>query len=243
MDLTNVIELRKLVEEVLVEEETPIRAYARYKIAAIRGLTELHLLHLDKHKEAWLPVSTIETVTLPDDFVRFEAIGVPIHGRLWTFTKDDKIITPTGLIGGSEALNSDRGEGVEKEVNFDPGYTTGGGYNTNYYKIDLDNNRIILQGTDRTEVLLYYLSSGVSIDTATYVPLQAVKALKKIIQHTISSNKLTNSQNLRHDMAVFQVREREVSQAINDLRYLENMFTPDQYLDMRFENTYGGIKS
>lgn len=180
-DLNGLITLKDIIANVMLDLGPEAREgeYARMMQWAIRGYGELQEFHLNYLKETELTISDISTVTLPTDFVAFISIGIPINGRYWTFTRDDKILSPQTMDCGEDALNEDNGENVVFGAGgYISGYGVPGGRNDAYYRIDYANNRIILnQNINRSTVILRYITSGVSLEGETYVPRIARECL------------------------------------------------------------------
>ena len=180
-ELSGLITLKDVVNNVFVDlgDEARKAEYARLLQFAIRGYGELRQFHLKQVKEVSLTISDINTVDLPDDLSSFISIGMALNGRMWTFTKDDKILTPDGVECGEPTLNEDDGEGVAVgDGNYVSGYGVPGGRNVAYYRMDYENHRIILnQDLNTTTVRLRYISSGVSLDGETYLPKAALECM------------------------------------------------------------------
>lgn len=158
--------------------------YKRLMQFAIRGLKELNIFHLDNVTTARLDVSDINTVTLPNDFLNFIAVGVPYRGKLWTFTENKLLIIPQSMDCGVDEIDVDYGEGVDiSEEGWYLGYGTRGGKNDYYLKKDFINNRIILSGFNSTWVILKYISTGVKNYEETYVPGIAQETLIAYVHH------------------------------------------------------------
>ena len=152
--------------------------YYKFLQLAIRGYKQLNLFHMPMARVAYLPMSDINTITLPNDYLSFLAVGVPYKGRLWTFTKDQGLVMPDSIDCGEDTLDTDAGEDVVKgDTGTLAAYGLQGGVNEYYYKIDLPNNRIIINGFTSRTVTLAYLSTGISMSETTYIPKIAEEAL------------------------------------------------------------------
>jgi hypothetical protein len=180
-DLSGLITFEDIVANIMLDlgPEAQKSEYARILQWAIRGYGELQEFHLNYVQEAELPISDINTVTLPIDFVSFLSIGIGINGQYWTFTKDNKILSPKGTECGVESLDDESGEGIAiGDGGSISGYGVSGGRNVAYYRIDRKNNRIILnQNLNRDNVILRYITSGVNLDGPTYIPREARECL------------------------------------------------------------------
>jgi hypothetical protein len=137
-------------------------------------------------------MTSINTITLPEDYVSFVSLGVPYAGRLWTFTKEGRLIPPVTEEDGEAVLSNDRQEdAVLGDGGFIGGYGVSGGRNEYYMRIDQEHNRIILNGFSRTEVLLTYQSTGINISGETYIARMAEEAIIAFVhwkrkQHSIN---------------------------------------------------------
>jgi hypothetical protein len=180
-DTNGLITLKDVVVNTMMDlgPEAQKAEYFRFMQWAIRGFGELKQFHLNYVKEVTLDITDINTVILPPDYVNFVSIGIGINGRMWTFTKDNTIISPEGESCGAEAFTDENGEGVSiGDGGYVSGYGVPGGRNMAYYKLDLQNNRIILdQNLSRTSVKLKYITSGINLDGPTYIPLMARECL------------------------------------------------------------------
>jgi hypothetical protein len=156
-------------------------------------MRDLKLFTVKGERVVRLQMDAINCIQIPQDYLSFMWLGVPIHGRIWTFTEDNGIIIPQTLTNGTETLNNTKGEGysrVEGKFNADGSrngyskgiYNTTGGKNSYYFKFDLENRRIILDTIVRTEVTLCYKSNGISASGQTLVPViyeEAIMAFQK----------------------------------------------------------------
>ena len=152
----------------------------------IDGITQLKLYTLGETKVEKLEMdSDLNTITLPNDYMKFVDLGVPINGRLWSLTKDNTIIDTTTLVNGQETYDEDLGEGDWNYLK----QNGAGGQNSRYYKVDEKNRRIVISGIDVTTVWLVYISTGVYTDEPTYIP----RAVKPVIEAFIRLEFFENS--------------------------------------------------
>lgn len=155
---------------------TPLRSTTLYQLC-VNGIRENNLFNIkDSRKVIKLALDSNYIATLPSDFLTMHKIGIPLDGKLWTFTKDEGIITSTSTESGAEVLDSDYGEGVDINPVYYSTFGAKGGVNkAGYYKFDYSTEygagRIIFRNTSRTDVLLEYSSSGVSLGSDTVVPV------------------------------------------------------------------------
>jgi len=138
-------------------------------------------------KSEWVAVNAdTQTIDFPSDYIDYEAIGMPLNGRLWTFTRDDKLIDTLTIECGAETTDADRGEGIDREQYVGNAYGMPGGVNETYFKEDKRNRRFILSGVNRSEVLLVYRTTGVSLTEETFIPRTYLKAIKAYLDWMMS---------------------------------------------------------
>jgi hypothetical protein len=146
----------------------------------IDATTQLKLYTLGETKVEKLEMNTdINTISFPNDFMKYVDIGIPIGGKLWSLTKENTIIDTTTIVNGKETYDEDIGEG-----NWDIVLEDGaGGYNTRFYKVDEKNRRIVVSGTDLTTIWLVYISTGVNTSEPTYVHRAMKPAIEAFVRH------------------------------------------------------------
>lgn len=173
------ISLKSIVANVKNEtEDYSPQGYNRLLQLAIRGIKFLNLHAGLSYESVWLELSDIKTVSFPSDFVKFLAIGIPYNGRLWTYTKESDLINPLSEAEGVQAIDSSIGEdNTIGDGGYVGGYGTSGGRNQAYYKVDINNEQILLNGFTGTKVLLYYRSTGISLSGETRIPGAAEEAV------------------------------------------------------------------
>lgn len=201
----------------LAEED--ISKYTKYLKLGIWAYTNLRLNHIKEGEivEKLSVDSDLNTVDFPDDMIDYIAIGIPIDGVLWTFTRKYGVIKTTTLSGGSETYDTDIGEGIDLQEDTDNDYSARGGVNDEgYFDVDYENSRFVLKNTTATTVWLAYTTSGIDLDeTEQYIP----KKYEEVIRYKI----LLEANRLRRDVPDYFIRRLEVSyeNAIMDARNSE----------------------
>jgi hypothetical protein len=163
--------LKQATEELMLLGEKPEGSYFRYLQLMIRGFKEAKLFHLKGFtKVAKLTVSNIKTIDLPDDYLSFIAVVVPIQGEYWTLTEKESLVFSQDVA----PLDADDEEGEDVNDSYTISYgATGGKNKQGYVKLDEVNSRVIINSlaVGKTEVFLLYVSSGVNeAGTDTYIP-------------------------------------------------------------------------
>lgn len=230
--------------------------YQRLLQMAINGYKELNYTILPVIKTKYLPISIINTVDFPCDYVDYVAIGVVVGGTMTTLTlnpkmpltrkKDDcglSVISATAQAGTPNAMSSPL-VGMSYARAFRGGqyvgeqYATGGGKNRyGYFRIDHDMRRIQFENSvPQTEIMLEYKSTGIDSMGDALVPDFAAQALVDYVHY----------QRLRFDRrATGQDKAmalQEYSRQFIVLRKKTLKFTMSEYLDAKYANVHMGIK-
>lgn len=146
----------------------------------IDAVTQLKLYSVGETKVVKLEMDTdLNTIQLPNDYMKYVDIGVPINGKLWSLTKENTIIDTTTIVNGAETYDDDIGEG-DWDFLLENG---AGGYNTRWYKVDEKNRRIVISGTTVTTIWLVYISTGVNTSEPTYIHRAMKPAIEAFIRH------------------------------------------------------------
>ena len=126
--------------------------------------------------------SDINTIDMPSDCEKVLFVAVPVSGELSFLSRRDTIITTTTQSGGVETLDSDDGEGVSVLDDMWGAYSVRGGSNNDgYYTVEHDNRRIKVNSNSRTEVLLGYVTSGISSTEDIEIPNKYIDVLTATI--------------------------------------------------------------
>jgi len=165
MDTSRFVTLGEIAAEAQILSGKPKSKIHLFFQMITNGLRDLQLYHHKAPKRVLLDMSESYTVDLPDDFLSFIAIGIPINGKLHLFTEDNELLA----IATTDPVYSWE-DSIDERSTVSPG--TRGGKNTDYFKIDNENNRIVFNSPSvRTEIILEYVSSGIDAAAETSVPV------------------------------------------------------------------------
>jgi len=213
-ELSGIKTLPDMVEEYLFLSKKPMDEYRRYQQLAINGFKEAKLFHLKGFATVTkLTVSAIKTIDIPDDYMSFIAVAVPIQGQYWWLTEKEALVFSQSGV----TLDDDDGEGVDVNDSYFYDYQSAGGINTEgYIKIDEANRRIILNKlvSTRTEVFLIYTSTGVNAGASTYIP---ERAKNMIFAYINWMDKVFTDEH----PAKIQMSEKHYFQEVDKVKYLE----------------------
>ena len=158
----------------------------QYEMAVLlfmRSYRDFNLFHNTSFTKVWLPVTSIKTVSLPDDFIELVYVGTQINGEVWTFTKNARILSPSDPL--QQTLNTARSEDSNLSVSPLTGYSAKGVNESGYFSLNMQSNRIELRQafldlynqSDMTEVYLGYIGTNITDINTTYVPTNAVNMI------------------------------------------------------------------
>lgn len=201
-DTSALITFDQLIQGMMLKGGHLESDYTRMVQIAIDGYRELNLTVLPEGRNVEkFTMDTNYIIYMPDDLIMVNRICVPLDGLLWPLTNNEKIVPTTSLVGGAETLDTEDGEGVDI-TSLGSAYSTRGGRNTEgYFKVDYKKRRIIFRNVNRTEVLLDYNTSGVSLTETTYIPTYAKIALEAYIRLYMEYNNPIPNPNT---IAIFQ---------------------------------------
>jgi hypothetical protein len=210
----------QLINDLLLSQPESQRTdseYKRYFNFAISGLRELRLLYTEDGKNIIkVEPDNVNRINFPSDMEEFIALGVPVQGKIWWLTRKNDMIPTKTVVGLDESLDSDDDEGELLQNAQSNTFSSVGGINLQgYYTIDNKNREIIINNTQRTELLLAYTSSGVELSSTTYFPTKYVEALKSWISwKDIEFDKSVNE-------AIKDSYEKRYNRKIKDIQRIE----------------------
>ena len=213
--------------------------YARFLQFTIRIYKNyLRMHHLKTIETIRLRMTEINTIDLPDDYMGFVALGFAENGRMYRMTKDATIVIPTSEDCSVETLDAteDYEENIQQETDADAvGYGVPGGINQYYYKLDLENNRIIIYGPNRTWVTLSYISTGIKLNGETMIPGIAEEAMIAGVHWLAQERDRNIPMNIKQD------NQRLFEEAIEMMRMAQAP-TLDEIFDAVYETYYQSVK-
>lgn len=229
--LPSYITIDEVISEFMLQRNYKPQEYAKiYKLclSIIRGINFFE--YPIENKTVKLEMNANLIVDLPSDFVSLIRLGVPINGKIYTFTSDEGIIVTTTDVDGVETLDQNYGEGVDINPSYNYGLGAKGGRNPEgYYKIDYDRKRIIFRNVKRSEVLLEYATTGVTLDGETYIPAILTDLIKASLAYEL----------IRYDINVPAYLKEDYLRQLQDEKRKVKMITLPSLQDI-VDAYYGG---
>jgi hypothetical protein len=245
------MKLLEIIEEYKVESGVSNNAHLKISTMALSGLREFQSqgLNTTAIKTISIPVSSLGTVPIPDDYINYTKVGINYSGRLWTLTVNRDMLPPSRKVECGmtveEAQNISSANQIEDAWAFLPHYSNsgsyvskkfglGGGWNSQgYFKEDLTNRRFLLD-TPAGEIVLEYISDEVGLDAI--VPQYAVEGIKSWIDYKMAM----------YDKSIGAYMKSELGSALDSqmkkIIQLKTPFRVDEYLDSFYTDVYQGLK-
>ena len=224
MDTKGLISLKQVVAS--YQNETGDYSTSHYKRLmqlAIEGLSDLNIFYSPSIKTAYITVTDINTIDVPEDYVDYIRVGLIVDGSIWTLTKNTNIPLLRAISCGEDL--GDTANQLSPRQQFDWHYSFSGGTNVGMYRYDPEYRRLVLSGDLMGQTaVLEYISSGVSCSGDTWVPREAGEVIKEYIYWKSQQ---------RTDAAVSQkeLAQRNYYYALHKYMELAYSFTIDEFLD------------
>jgi hypothetical protein len=185
-------------------------------------------------KQVRLNVSSIGQVALPKDYVRYTKIAVDYGGKLWTLGLDNTIALPTNL-GTCETVEQITNQTNDVGVWFSPfysggsyftaAYSSGGGFNDSYYRVDEQLGIIQFLGAVPRggKLVLEYLSNNIDANEFTLVPTIWIDSLRYFLMWRLCEFKPTKYKMLSNPQMLYEYAK--------DAAQTAGGVTPEEILD------------
>jgi hypothetical protein len=179
----------------LLQETTDNAYQSLLNLAILHYRHTLSGHHIPTIKPIWTTVDNHSRIQLPDDCVAYTKISILLKNRLWTLSLDPRLAmrSPAPCLDNSPTSDEEAdgviNSGVELgTIGFFPFWwngqyypdltAAGGGWNENYYRVDMPNRVIYLdKPMPGRQVCIEYISDGISVNAGTLVPAGYLKPL------------------------------------------------------------------
>lgn len=177
--------LSQVVTNFIRKSKAPRSEYSRFIEFAIWGYMDIRQDGSDEGvKFKKVVPDSINRISFPSDLQDFVGLFVPVNGELVPLDQKDTIIQTTSEVAGVEILDSVDGEGVDVLSAQLPSLSSSGGVNIDgYYTVEWDKRRILINSTTRSELILGYITSGVSTSGETYIPNKLAPFIESYIAY------------------------------------------------------------
>jgi hypothetical protein len=197
----------------LPENQRSVYNKRRFTEFAIDACRELRLM-VTKDGKKWVRVAPDgnNRIDFPSDMEEFISLNVPYNGKLWPLTRINEIIPTKTVVGIDESLDSSAGEGVDLPTSQADSFTAVGGVNAyGYYTLDYYTKEIIVNATIHDELILMYVSSGISGSTLTPIPAKYAAAIVSfILLADVEHDRSVQEYIVRRYQAIYEREKRKI---------------------------------
>lgn len=172
-DTSGLVKIEDAVDRFMFRYKVPQDDYAVYLENALAFLSEISVHHGVGYKEEKIAVDSLGFMTMPTDLLDIVDIYIPRGGSIWYFTRNDKLVTTTTTVDGSETFSTTYGEGTNIPDAQTVGLGAVGGINDYYYTPIWADRRVLIKGITSANVTLRYKSTGIDLSGITYIPALA----------------------------------------------------------------------
>ena len=233
MDTPAVIPVTEVVKSYLNSKGTYTKINSRrYLQMLLEGFGDLNIFTSGSFKTYYPTIDSTNRISVPLEYIDYVRIGFPMLGEIWTLTKNDNLILPNAMDCGAEVGDSENMTPIDfANLNW-VDYGATGGANFLYYRWDKENRKLVFQGDGvGRQVIVEYLSTGVSLSGDTMVPREMLSLLKTYLRW----------QELSYDdrtpMNKEEIARRNFYDAKNQYNNFKNSFTVNEFLDALY-STY-----
>lgn len=163
----------------------------KIKQLIIEGFGDMSMYHLPTVEVQYLYMDDSKSISVPNDYIDYLKVGVPVQGKLKIATEDKSILLPRKFQDGKDVGNLDA-TNANPSVFFSDHFRNGkfvggiygaaGGKNTVYFRYDHELRQIrFIRDVPRSEVVLEYISSGVTLSGGTNIPRECVLPLQAYV--------------------------------------------------------------
>jgi hypothetical protein len=167
--------------------------------------------------------------------IGFNDLCVDWQGEWYSFTERRAIVNTTTFTGLVEGRDDEQGEGVDISQPLSYGYGAHGAVNEFNYMLDWKARRIYVDGISSDTAVLFYTSSGVTVDGTTYVSDLLTPVIDAYLLHkeTYWIPELVRER---------QLRERDYTNEVLKARNFINSLTFNQLRDLLLASSTQSVK-
>lgn len=209
--------------------------YERYMQIIRDGYTSMSIHRLRSVKVAYVTVNDVNIASLPPDFIDYYRIGMVFDGKVFELGLNRDLNIPKNEVCGVEGGNPDNLDGIDSPYWYEPTYS--GGYNLGKYRLDMNRRLIIFDGDMASnQIVIEYISSGISITGKTFIPREVVPVLKAYLNWIIKerSDKVAMGEKMRAQQ-LYNIEEVRLNNFLNS-------FTMEEFLDAWRSGQHRGVK-
>jgi hypothetical protein len=168
-DTSALLTVEGVTTRYLLKYKKPSEDYILYLEHACNCIRDFSLYHGNELTTEKVTVNANKWITMPSAMIGFNDLCVDWQGEWYSFTEKRAIVNTTTFTGLVEGRDDEQGEGVSISQPESYGYGAHGAVNEFNYTLDWKARRIYVDGISSDTAVLFYTSSGVTVDGTTYV--------------------------------------------------------------------------
>jgi hypothetical protein len=227
-DTSRLVQIETVTQKALYYAREEDNQYKRFLQFVMDGWKELRKgVVKDRVEIKKVTPNSINRIPFEQDMEEFIGIGIPMGGKIWLLTERDDIIATFTEEDETISLDASDGEGVTlPTAQYENLLSTGGVNIHGYYKVDWNHDVVIVNATTRSELLMVYRTSGIHVDSITYVPSNSENALIAYADWKNAESKVKSTS----DIPIAQYKEQQWAKQMMRLKKRE-MFTTQEFWD------------
>jgi hypothetical protein len=180
-DLSGLVSIESIVKETLwfAKRGDAESNYKRFFQYAINGYRELNKHHFKNTKRVKLTMDSNNIIPFPYDMVYCVNIYIHLNGEYIRMSKRNTMVDTTSLKAGVTFRDTEQGENEDMISNV-LGFQAGTLNEYGYFTEDIRNSRFIFNTTYTTDVIIDYITNGIS-SGSDLVPTMVKDALQSYI--------------------------------------------------------------
>lgn len=217
------ITLQEVVANAFNDKDISLSKWSKYLQWAIRGYRSLNGNFAVSVRIKKFTISPTNTIACPVDYVTYKRIGVLIDNEIYTLSENPNLGISFDIVAGAETMPSGLTDSKFTDL-FQWVNAPQGTYNIGFYREDVENRRIVFQGslTDYT-IVMEYVSNGITPDKPIFIPEYCLEPLIAFLHWQDELSK--DNYNAARE------RERIYNDKLDEMTDIKWSFTPDEFMD------------
>lgn len=243
LNIPAVVSIQHVVRNYMNERNYNMSQYKRLVQVAIRGFSNLNMTELRSVSTFYGTPDESGQIFLPPDYVDYCAVGYLMGSQVYVLSRNKSLYINKDTVNGGVS-NVSETDGDEVFYVFGNHYRNGafvttlfgarGAYTEQYFNIDTENK--ILQVSSlvpRSEMIIEYVSTGVSLNGNTYIPRYAEQALIEWLYWRDAKGKPFGNQT----RGVIADSKQDYVEEVNILRDIQTLPTFQEAMDAIYSET------
>lgn len=206
MDSPALLNIRQIVSSFMNRSSIDsTKFFEKYSAICCEILGDLNIYHVRLPKIAYLPVTDINTVILPPDFIQeIKPPSIIVNGLIYPLTELGTLPSRAAQDCGKDTNPPADNYTLETTTPYYGLWSyhlgTSGGTNICYYRFDMGLRVIVLSGAvTGSTIYLEYTSTGISLDSDTAVPRELVPVVREYLNwQSLKYDKNSNQNSIKN---------------------------------------------